>query len=156
MAMQPTDIPAYMEPQWFFPMFVVGWFTVCGLLAFLSGWRFLAQRFPAPAQIQGERFRFVSASMGAVPWFPVNYSSCLFVTIGQTGFALSLLFPFRFLSPLLLLPWSQVESVEEKAWFFGRRTVVRMNNSAVKLTLFGKVGPSVAAAYARARAGNAL
>lgn len=153
--MQPVDIPAYMEPQWFFPLFVVGWFTICALLALLSGWKALAERFRAPAQVSGERFRFASASMRIVPWFPVNYSSCLVVTVGSSGLGLSVFFPFRFLSPGLLIPWSQVESVEEKSGLFGRRAVVRIKRSAVKLTILGRAAKSVVTTYANTHAQSA-
>ena len=150
--MQPAEVPEFMQPQWFFPLFAVGWFAVCGVLALSSGWRSLAERFPAPAQVNGERFRFASASMGLVPWFPVRYSGCVFFTVGTAGLAMSLLFLFRFLSPPLFVPWSQVASVEEKAGFFGRRAVVRFKNSAVVLTLYGRAASSVTSTHAKAHA----
>jgi hypothetical protein len=149
-------MPTYMEPQWFFPLFVVMWFTVCGLLAHLSGWRSLAGRYLAQSTVEGERFRFSSGSLGAIPWFPVSYSNCLFITVSKAGLGVSLLFLFRFLSPPLFVPWAQVESVQEKTGFFGRRAVVQFKNSAVKLTLFGRAASGLLAAHAKVRAGSAL
>lgn len=154
--MQHADMPAYMQPHWFVPLFVGSWCFVCGLLAHVSGWRSLAQRFPASGVVEGERFRFASASIGALSWFPVSYASCLFFTVGRTGLSMSVFFPFRFLSPEVHIPWSQVESVEESAQLLGRRTVVRIHGSTVKVTLLGRVGQSVSAAYAAARGHGAL
>lgn len=137
--MQHTAMPTYMEPQWFVPLFVLLWFTLCGLLAQLSGWRSLAGRFPAQSQVEGERFRFSSGSMEASPWFPVSYSGSLFVTVGKAGLGMSLLFLFRFLNPPLFIPWEQVESVQEKPGFFGRRALVRFKHSSSnnRRALFG-------------------
>lgn len=87
--------------------------------------------------------------MGAIPWFPVNYFNCLFVTVNKAGFGMSLLFLFRFLSPRLFVPWGQVESMQEKSGFFGRRAVIRFKDSAVKLTLFGRAASCVLAVRGR-------
>lgn len=150
--MQPNAMPAYLQPQWFFPLFVVGWFVASGMGALLSGWRSLSERFSAPAEVAGERFRFVSGSMGWVPWFPISYSNCLFLTVGEAGMALSLFLLFRFLSPPLFIPWAQVESVEKKSGLFGRRVVLQFKDSAVRLTLSGEVASRVVAAHAKAHA----
>jgi hypothetical protein len=145
--MQHADIPTVLQPQLFFPLFVFGWLTVTGLLAHLSGWRSLAQRFPARA-VEGERFRFASANLGKQTWLPVSYSNCLFFTVARSGLSISVFFPFRFLSPEMHIPWSQVDSVEEKSWLLGRRTEVRIHGSSVKLSLLGRVAKSVSGAYA--------
>jgi hypothetical protein len=109
--------PDLSEPQWFLPLFALMWFGIGGLLSVLSGWWSLASRFPAADSIKGENYRFVSGSMG-LGFFPVNYGSCLFVTINEKGFRVAILFLFRFLSPPLFIPWAQVESVAEKRFLF--------------------------------------
>ena len=103
--------PWLLEPQWFFPFFALFWFTVTALLAILSGWRSLATYFRTEAPVEGEQFRFVSGSMGA-RFFPVSYRNCLFVTVNETGFGLSILALLRLLSPPLFIPWEAVASVE--------------------------------------------
>jgi hypothetical protein len=135
--------------QWFIPLvFVAGWSIVCGLLSYLSGWRSLSQRFSETIQIEGDRFRFASAGMGVIAWFPVNYSNCLFLTVGRAGISISLLFIFRILSPTLYIPWSQVQSVEEKRGLLGRRIIVYLRDSAIKITWFGRAGKRVLEAFA--------
>ena len=97
----------------YFPIvFAVLWFAMSALLASWSGWAQLAKTHSAVNKIEGEHFRFVSGSIGR--GVPVSYSSCLFVTVNELGFRLSVLFPFRFRSPPLFLSWSDVESVSEK------------------------------------------
>ncbi|CAG1014452.1 hypothetical protein ANAEL_04983 [Anaerolineales bacterium] len=154
--MPPTQVPPYLEPQWFFPLFVAGWLAVSALLSRMSGWKSLAERFPDVPQNDGQRFRFASASMGASRWFPVNYSSCLFIHVGSQGLSLSVLLPFRFQSPNMLIPWSHVQSIEEQRNFFGTRTVIAFTGSDVTLKILGRAGKAVAAAFAASRGVDAL
>jgi hypothetical protein len=80
---------------------------------------------------------------------PVNYSGCLFVTVGETGFGLSLLFPFRFLSPPLFIPWSDVESVQEKRSLLRRYTEIRIRGRRSKIQLAGAAGKELHRTYVR-------
>lgn len=148
--MQHSQGAAYMQIEWLLPMFILGWLLASGLLAYVSGWHSLAERFPKTGEIEGERFRFASAAIGIVRWFPVNYSNCLFITVGRRALALSVFFPFRLISPEVHIPWTQVESVEERMFLFMRRVMVRVRDSRVKLTFWGGVGQSVLAAYVAA------
>jgi len=118
------------DSEWFFPAFVVFWLAICGVLSIMGGWRELAERFKSDAPVEGERFRFRSGAMGS-GLFPVSYGGCLFATVGPKGFALSILFLFRFLHPRLVVPWSAVERCEPvKFWF--------MNYIAVHIVGFGR------------------
>jgi hypothetical protein len=49
--------------QWFLAVFVAGWSAVCALLAQLSRWTILAQRFRANGAMEGESFRCASGSL---------------------------------------------------------------------------------------------
>jgi hypothetical protein len=105
------------DSEWFFPAFVVFWLAICGTLSLLGGWHELAERFKTGEAVEGERFRFRS---GAIGWraFPVSYGGCLFASVGPKAFRLSILFPFRFLHPPLVIPWAEVERCEPtKLWF---------------------------------------
>lgn len=147
--MNEANIPAFLEPQWFLPLFVAMWFGITGLLSHLGGWASLATHFRAVQPKNGETFHFVSGSIGT-GIFPVNYGGCLFVTVNSNGFHLSILFPFRFQSPPLDIPWSQVESVKETRLLFSRRTVIRLRNHWPTITIRGRAGQSIGEAYARA------
>lgn len=116
--------------EWFFPAFVVLWLAISGALSLLGGWYELSRQFKSSEPIDGERFHFRSGAIGWGP-LPVSYGSCLFVTIGPRGFALSVLFPFRFLHPRLVIPWSSVARCEKvKVWF--------MNHVAVHVAGFNR------------------
>src|SRR6185369_15574537 len=115
--MTETSAPLFMQPQWLPFTFVVMWAVITGLLAHLSGWAGLSSYFRATAPPSGERFRFVSGSMG-LRSFPVSYGGCLFLDVNADGFRLSILFPPRFQSPPLFVPCPQVAPVTEKQLLF--------------------------------------
>lgn len=147
--------PAFLQSEWFLPLFFAVLLGIGALMTVASRWRTLSRRFPSVEQVEGERFHFASAKMSRVPWFPVNYGGCLIVTVTPSGLAVSIYLPFRFLCPEFFVPWAQVESVEERASALSRRTVVRIRGSSVRLALRGTVGQSVSAMFARVQAANA-
>jgi hypothetical protein len=124
-------------PYWFFPTLVVGWVVITGLLAHVGGWASLARDFRSDEPPSGERFRFASGSVGN-RFMPVNYGGCLFVSINELGFHLSLLLPFRFQSPPLFIPWRAVESVKEEQILFSKYAVVRIRGHWPQISLRGR------------------
>ena len=153
--MSNVPVPAYMEPHLFFPLFAVMWIGISGLLAYAGGWASLAVNFRATQPASGERFRFVSGSMGA-KLFPVNYGGCLFVAVSNRGIHISILFLFRFQSPPLFIPWSHIESVTEGRFFFSRYTVIRVRSQWPTISVRGRAGQFIREAHARASSQSAL
>lgn len=136
-----------LEPQWFLPLFVLLWVGICGLLSLFSGWSGLNSYFRAQQPVLGERFRFVSASMGN-RFFPVHYRNCLFITVNDSGFRLSIFFPFRFLTPPLFIPWEAVESIEPRRFlFFLRYSVIRLRDRWPAISVHGGAGQRIAEVY---------
>jgi len=144
--MDQMNSPWYMAPQWFLLTFGAMWLGICSILAILGGWRSLAMDFCAAEPATGEVFRFVSGSMG-LGVFPVSYGRCLFVTVAQTGVQISILFLFRVLSPPLFIPWTEVESVEEKRFLLFRSTLIRVRGHWPRITLRGQSARRVAEVY---------
>jgi hypothetical protein len=139
-----------MQEAWLLAIFIAGWFLVSGLLAHIGGWASLARDFAAGAPDAGERYRFISGSVGH-RFFPVHYRGCLFLTITREGLHLSVLFLFRFQTPPLLIPWQLVESMAEERQFFTRYTIITLRSRWQHIRLRGEVGDSVRAAYAMQR-----
>jgi hypothetical protein len=127
------------------------WLGVGGLLSLLGGWFGLAADFRAEQPALGERFRFVSGSMGS-RLFPVRYSNCLFVTVNDSGFRLSILFPFRFLTPPLFVPWSAIASIEQKKFLLVfRYTAIRVRDRWPTISVRGDAGQRIADVYRTGR-----
>lgn len=141
-------MPVDFESFPFWPFFVLILLLGLGALPFLSGWRSLAKKFPAWAPADGQRFYFVSAKVGKHLWFRVNFGASLSLIVGPGGLHVSCLFP---LCPAFFVPWSEVESVEDRSSALSRRTVVRFRGSPVVFAFRGAVGPVVAATYADAK-----
>jgi len=146
--------PWLLEPQWFFPFFALFWAGISGLLAILGGWASLATYFRAEDSVDGERFRFVSGSMG-LRFLPVTYGNCLFITVNESGFRLSILFLFRILSPPLFIPWKSVASVERKHFLFFPYTVVQLRDQWPRISIQGGAGREMERIYAHRTGSNA-
>jgi len=138
-----------IELRWFLPLFAAGWLLITGLLAHAGGWSTLARHFRSSAEpASGERFRFVSGSMGTRA-FPVSYGRCLFLMVSPGGFALSILLPFRFQSPPLFIPWSQVETVEAKRLLFLSYTLIRLRSQWPEISVSGRAGRRIKEVHER-------
>lgn len=135
-----------IEP-WFFALM---WIGTSALLSVASGWARLARSFRATSPADGDRFWFVSGSMGA-RGFPVSYGGCLFVAVNRTGFRLSILLPFRLFSPPLFVPWANVESAEIRRFLFVRRAIIRVAGGGPTIALRGRAGDCIAEAWALRR-----
>lgn len=145
--------PWLLEPRWFLPFFALFWAAITGLLAIVGGWASLATSFRAEGPVEGEYLRFVSGSIGT-RFIPVSYGNCLFITVNEAGFRLSILFPFRLLSPPLFIPWKAVASLEAKRFLFFSYSVVRLRDQWPRISVRGSAGRQLEQAYARASGSN--
>ncbi len=138
--------PQFLDASspWFIVYFGLLWLGITGLLAGLSGWSSLAMQWRAHTAPEGEHFRFASASIGK-SLLPVGYGSCLTITVSDIGLGISILFPFRFMSPPLFIPWSQVSHVTEGRFLLSKYAVVQPNKHWSRIKLYGKVGAAVIA-----------
>jgi hypothetical protein len=138
------------DSEWFFPAFVVLWLAMSGGLSLIGGWYQLAEKFKSDEPLDGQRFRFRS---GAIGWgaFPVSYGSCLFATVGPKGFALSILFPFRFMHPRFVIPWSAVERCENVRFWFMKQVAVHVAGFNRRLLFGGALGSKILDAWTQSR-----
>ena len=98
-----------LEPQWLILLFVAACLAGIAAMARIAGWSSLALTLRARGVPDGEGLRFVTGSLGSVS-FPIKYKNCLRLVLNREGFYLSLMYPFKFASPALYVPWSEVES----------------------------------------------
>jgi hypothetical protein len=138
------------EPQWFLPLFVLMWVTICALLSIIGGWLELARQYQSHNTSAGQKYYLVSGSLGW-PFFPVSYGNCLSVTVSHTGIGLSVLFPFRVAHPPLLIPWLAVASAESRRFLFFDRTVIALRDSSRQLTIHGKAGKAILQEYSEGK-----
>ncbi len=144
--MDDSSLQSLVQPLLFLFFFVVLWLVITGGLALVAGWTSLAGKFRQREPLLGERFTSVSGAMGEGR-FPVGYRSGLSVVVGQAGFSLAVLFPFRFLSPPLLIPWLEVEKVEEGKVLFVRHTVLHLRGQWQVISIRGPAGQRIRDGY---------
>jgi hypothetical protein len=140
---------AFLVSYWFLLFFAAMWFGIGALVSAAAGWPKLARRFRATEPATGETFRFVSGLVGASAWFPVGYRNCLSLTVNDSGFRLAVLFLFRFLTPPLFIPWTEVESIRDGRFWFMRYTVVRIRGSTTRIMIPGAAGKRIAGTFTR-------
>ncbi len=138
----PNPFPVDPEGPWFLPFFAFVWLAMNVVLAFSSGWISLAKSFRAQTSLPPERFRFASASIGR-HWFPVGYGNCLTISVSSHGIGFAAALPFRFLSPPLLIPWSQISQVSRGEYFFVPTVRIRLKEHWVMIQVRGQVGEKV-------------
>lgn len=141
-----------MEHLPFLGALVLLWLAMSAALALLGGWFALARRYRSGGPMRGERFRFVSGSLGA-PVLPVGYGRSLTLTLGEEAFGLAVFLPLRFFSPPLRVPWAAVESVEARRSLFGRYVAVRIRDHWPTLSIRGEAGERLARRYEQWRSG---
>ena len=146
--MHSFSLPPDPSSPWFIVFFAFMWLAITGLLAVLSGWSSLATQWRAQAKPEGKRFRFASGAIG-IKLLPVSYGNCLTVTVSENGLGMAIMFPFRFLSPPIFIPWGQVTNVSEGRFLFFRHVVIQPVNHWARIKLYGKVGNQVLLASAR-------
>lgn len=146
--MNHLSLAPFVAPMLFGLVFVIVWLGITGGLAQAAGWANLAVNFRQRNPLLGESFTSVSGAMGKGR-FPVGYRSCLSVVVGDEGFSIGVLFPFRFRSPPLFVHWSQVESVAEESKLFTRYTAVHIRGASQVIFIRGPAGQCIRECYER-------
>lgn len=96
------------------PFIILFWCAILFLIAAVSGWRTLAQKFRLSSTFIGPTWGFQSAYMR---WMG-HYGNCLNVGADSVGLKLSIVFPFRPGHPPLFVPWSEIAIGERRSFLF--------------------------------------
>lgn len=148
--MQQENLKLIYSVIMFVPFFLLIWMLLSAMLAELSGWRLLLRRYthhgPRPA---GKRFSFVSAQIRKLEWLPVNYKSCLAISVNRDGFLLEIFLLLRFRSPTLFIPFGAIENIEilPPKGFSGHKTCLSFKDLPVKMLILGPAGDAVNKAF---------
>jgi hypothetical protein len=96
------------------PLCLAGWIAFSYLLSYLSGWRGLAAVYQARQPFLGKCLRPWAASMR----WGVNYNGLLAIGVDSLGIHLSVFFLFRAGHPPLFIPFGEISTTLERAWWF--------------------------------------
>ena len=124
--------------EYFLPVFLLMWVTICYVLSKMSGWGELAKQYGTNEHLNGERWRFRSALMRAT----VSYGGCLFFTANRQGLGVSILFPFRIGHPPIFIPWENFIISEEKKYF---RLMIKfgIKKSGIPIYVYKSLGDQI-------------
>ena len=99
----------------FLVVFPAFWCGVVWLIG-ATGWRRLAERYPAALRPEATEHRVASATSARIGL--ANYNGVLHVGVSPEGLHLSVMSIFRVGHPPLLIPWNEIEaSPPHREWF---------------------------------------
>lgn len=102
------------------------------MLAQIGGWSELAQKYRTDNTFIGSWKGWQFGTFGGV-----KYKQCLWVAAAPEGLYIKTgpLFLFRLFHPPLLIPWSAINSIEEREFWWRRVFQIHVTDSPVKITL---------------------
>ena len=107
------------------------WIFALTMSSHLSGWKKLAQQFPATGNETGKTFPFRTGYIG---W--ARYKGILTFLINPNGIGLSVIFPFRFGHPAVFIPWDELHNFQKVEKFMHTEVVMDAGDPVIaKLTL---------------------
>jgi hypothetical protein len=125
------------------PLFVFFWCAIASLIAVLTGWTTLAERFRTTSTFTGPTWGFQSARMR----WSSHYHGCLTVGADTTGLKLSILFLFRPGHPPLFVPWSEISVAKRWRFLFIRQVKLLLGREEqIPLVITGRLADRIQAA----------
>jgi hypothetical protein len=112
----------------------VAWVVGLAALSRVSGWRQLADTFPAAANLRPGKWSFATVALTRV--IPVWYRACARVGADAAGLSLSLLWPFSLSHPPIMIPWDRI-SIDRESNATARRAFLSISGTDVRLELSG-------------------
>ncbi len=143
----------------FVPLFAVLalaalWMGAGSLLAWASGWRALAARYPG-GELQPETLRSCSLTLARGP-FAFNYNRSVRLSWGPSGLKMETLSLFCRAHRPVLLPWSALAGCARRKTLTGEVTALRVEEPAVEILVRGEAGGKLFAFWqSRSRGGAA-
>jgi hypothetical protein len=119
-------------------------------LALTGGWHQLASHYAV-----ADRGGGLVASVASVSLYrgllPMRYRGCITVQLWADGFGLSVLLPFRFMHPPLLIPWPAIGDCRQGGLIWKTVDVV-LDQPNVRIRLYGRVGAAIHDEWVRVNA----
>jgi hypothetical protein len=115
-------------------LFFIGlWILILKMLAVMSGWTILAERFYYPATFDGRYYRFQSAWLNKV-----NFRSSLEMGMNIMGLYLIPLILFRLFHKPLFIPWEEITAEPCKRYLIQVYRLRFKSSPAIALDVYKK------------------
>jgi hypothetical protein len=137
--------PSWLAFVFFLPLFAVFWTQLLRNLSKL-GWEALAARyaFDGILPLDASRFNWQTLSIGQGFW-AVQYNGSINVWIGRSHVYLRPTLLFRWYSPMLRLPFSELYDLFEHRVFLSKGCRFSVRGTDKPVTLFGRSGRTLLA-----------
>jgi hypothetical protein len=96
------------------------------LISRMGGWHRLVEHYGTNEPPHGQRFWLQSAAFANA-----SYSNCVTIYASEQGLYLSLMGPFRFAHPPLLIPWRDIHEVRRRRFLWKEWVVVEIGSPAL-------------------------
>ena len=129
------DFSEVKNPFAIIAVFPFLWMSIVFLLSRFSGWNALAEHYKSDRPIGASKNRFRTMSLGRGTLMDVNFSNVVTMENDSEAIALSLLFPFNFYHPRIVIPLQEISA--ETIRYLGFLKAVRFTfakNPEIKLT----------------------
>jgi hypothetical protein len=139
-----------LKNPWTFALFfVMAWTVALSLIARLSGWSALAERYEAVDPFEGPTRRFQTIAMSRFKLVPATYGNIVNIGADARGLHLSLFLPFRPFHPRLVVPWSDLHAAPKQFLLWARAELTAAGAPEIKIAI-----PGPAAAWLAERSGG--
>lgn len=104
-------------PIWAFLAVPLIWWAILRLSAWISGWRAVAEAYPAQDEFNGETRSMQSAGFEGAGFLPANYSGVLSVGANREGVRFATVIALRIGHAPFFIPYEELQA-EEGSLFF--------------------------------------
>jgi hypothetical protein len=132
-----------------FPVYVCGlWLVVTTILANISGWFALQNRFPVRPAQELQKLRFQSAAMGKGAAIPkTSFNAVLIVVICAEGLKIDIIRIFGLFSRPFFVPWDEI-TLTTRRRLFGMVTDLTFGTPAIAtMTARGRLAERIREAH---------
>jgi len=121
---------------------VGGSFLVLSIMSLIDGWYKVSRKYRRQNVTSGKLFPFAYMYLGV--W---KYSGAVFVRVGEEGLDISIILPFRFLHPPLLIPWDAFDSCAKTRLYFSQCTQLTLKNPKYTFYFRGQLANEIEKCY---------
>lgn len=121
-----------------FAAFVAFWLGMMFLVAVMSGWRVLAEKYGLPEgerMPEGTTLKWRSAALAGR--FPTSYKNCLNFTATSSGLGIAPALIFSTGHPPLFIPWADI-AMEEKNVLFSKQLKMTIADTGYSFSVWGE------------------
>ncbi len=134
------------------PLLIIG---IPFIVARMTGWTRLAERFASESSVDGPVFRAASLQLKA-GLFPGKYTNAVRIIVGADSIALMPIWILKFSHSRLVIPWSAIGDCKPEKMLWWRFTRLTFGDGRFSMLLRGRVGQALEQRWNELHPGSTL